>query len=161
MAKRSDTSTPGSATAAFRESREYARSFDALEQIYAFVEPVFKSRGLGSADAYAIIMAIEELFTNMVKYNPTGSGMISLQLECASAAVTCRLSDPDSDRFDMTRAPEVDINRPAEEREPGGLGIHLIRRMVDSIDYQYHGRCSQVSFVKKLCGALLANPANS
>jgi anti-sigma regulatory factor (Ser/Thr protein kinase) len=41
------------------------------------------------------------------------------------------------DRFDITQAPEVDVHRGIDERQPGGLGLHLIRRMVDSIKYEY------------------------
>ena len=42
------------------------------------------------------------------------------------------LTDYDVDRFDVTKAPDVDIELPIEQRKPGGLGLHLIRRLVDS-----------------------------
>jgi len=137
---------------AWRERRDFARSFAALEDVYAFVEPIFAERRIGEAANFAIIMTIEELFTNMVKYNPTGRGPIGLEVICTADAVTCELSDPDSECFDMTRLPDVDIQQPVEQRHPGGLGIHLIRRLVDSIEYDYVGRCSRVSFVRKLAG---------
>ncbi|HEV7123188.1 MAG TPA: ATP-binding protein [Rhodanobacter sp.] len=135
---------------ACRECRDFARSLGALEEIYAFVEPLFASHRIGREATFALIMTIEELFTNMVKYNPAGRGPISLEVQCAADAVTCQLSDPDSARFDMTRLPDVDIRQPVERRHPGGLGIHLIRRLVDSIDYDHAGRCSRVRFVRKL-----------
>lgn len=137
-----------------RERRDFARSFDSLEAIYAFVETTLRAHGADAAATYAIVMTIEELFTNMVKYNSGGAGPISLQLECSKDAVTCRLVDPDSEHFDITQAPDVDIHRPVEQRRPGGLGIHLVRRMVDSISYDYTERRSTVSFVKQLAGPL-------
>lgn len=136
-----------------REQRDFARSIDSLEEIFAFVRPALVERGVGEADTYAIVMTIEELFTNMVKYNAAGSGRIGLEIECGSDAVTCRLTDPDSDRFDVTRAPDVDIHQPVEQRRPGGLGIHLVRRMVDALDYDYAGRRSRISFRRTLAGA--------
>ena len=143
-------STPADARQPWHERREFARSFAALEDVYAFVEPVFAAHHIGSAATFAMVMTIEELFANMVKYNSTGRGPISLELDCSADAVTCQLSDPDSECFDMTRLPDVDIHQPVEQRHPGGLGIHLIRRLVDSIEYDYAGRCSRVRFVRKL-----------
>lgn len=136
-----------------REQRDFARSIDSLEEIFAFVRSALDGRDIGEADTYAIVMTIEELFTNMVKYNAAGSGRIGLEIECGPDAVTCRLTDPDSDRFDVTQAPDVDIHQPVEQRRPGGLGIHLVRRMVDALDYEYSGRRSRISFRRTLAGA--------
>ncbi|MEO7050050.1 MAG: ATP-binding protein [Rhodanobacter sp.] len=137
---------------AWCERRDFARSFAALKDVYAFVEPALAARHVDASAAFAIVMTIEELFTNMVKYNPTGHGPLSLEVHCDEDAVTCQLSDPDSECFDMTRLPDVDIHQPVEQRQPGGLGIHLIRRLVDSIAYDYAGRCSRVRFARNLSG---------
>jgi anti-sigma regulatory factor (Ser/Thr protein kinase) len=51
--------------------------------------------------------------------------------------VEMALTDYDVEQFDVTRAPDVDTSKPIEQREPGGLGLHLIRRMVDSMEYEY------------------------
>lgn len=150
MTGRPDFRTGGATGPAWRAHRDFARTFASLEDIHAFVQPALDARGIEAAATYAVIMSIEELFTNMVKYNAAGRGPISLEIKGTANAVTCRLSDPDSACFDMTRTPDVDIHQPVEQRQPGGLGLHLIRRMVDSIEYDYHGRCSRVSFVKNL-----------
>ena len=151
MSQRSVPSAPGSAAqGSLRERRDFARSFDSLEQIFALVRRMLDARGVGEPDAYAIQMAIEELFTNMVKYNAAGLGRIGLEIECTDKDVTCSLTDPDSDRFDINAMPDANIHLPVEQRRPGGLGIHLIRRMVDSIDYDYAGRRSRITFLKTL-----------
>jgi hypothetical protein len=51
--------------------------------------------------------------------------------------VEVTLTDYDVEAFDVTRAPDVDVGAPIEARRPGGLGLHLIRRMVDAIEYRY------------------------
>jgi len=132
-----------------REQRDFARSIDSLAEIFAFVRAALGHGSANETDVYAIDMGIEELFTNMVKYNAGGSGRITLELECGPDAVLCRLTDPDSERFDMTAAPDANITLPVGQRRPGGLGLHLLRRMVDSIDYDYSGRRSTVSFRKR------------
>ena len=133
-----------------RQQRDFARSFDELEAVFAFVQPLLGERGVAEADAYAILMTIEEFFTNMIKYNAAGTGRLVLEVECGAEGVTCRLSDPDSERWDPTQAPDANIDLPVEQRRPGGLGIHLVRRMVDAIEYEYAGRCSRITFHKRL-----------
>ena len=133
--------------------RTFARSFDSLAEIFAFIQETLAAYGAGEAERYAIEFTVEELFTNMVKYNAAGTDAIELAIECDGTALTCRLSDPDSDRFDVTLAPDADINMPIELRRAGGLGLHLIRRLVDSIEYDYSGRCSLITFRKTLGSA--------
>ena len=144
--------------------REYARSFDSLEEIFSFVRGFLDELGASEADSFAVIMAIEELFTNMVKYNAAGAGPIALEIEQVGDEVVCQLTDPDSEHFDVTAAPDADIDLPAEQRHPGGLGLHLIRRMLDAIDYDYSGRSSRISFRKRLTtipARTVANVADS
>jgi anti-sigma regulatory factor (Ser/Thr protein kinase) len=92
----------------------------------------------------------EELFTNMVKYNPAGGGEIGVELERRGDQLECRISDPDSERFDPTAVPAPDVAAPAEQRRPGGLGLHLSRRLADAIEYDYLGRTSRITFRKAL-----------
>jgi anti-sigma regulatory factor (Ser/Thr protein kinase) len=58
--------------------------------------------------------------------------------------------DTDAEPFDIMAAPEADVNLPIEQRKPGGLGIHLIRKMVDTIQYSYvaEQRTSRITFRK-------------
>jgi serine/threonine-protein kinase RsbW len=136
---------------ACRASRKaFARSFDSLAEVFAFLREELDAAGAGDTERYAVDVAVEEFFTNMVKYNPAGTGAIELAIECDGVELVCRLTDPDSDSFDVTRAPDADIAMPVERRRPGGLGLHLVRRLVDSIEYHYSERRSLISFRKKL-----------
>jgi anti-sigma regulatory factor (Ser/Thr protein kinase) len=68
----------------------------------------------------------------------------------ALGGVEVALTDYDVDRFDVTLAPDADINLPIEERKPGKLGLHLVRRLVDSLQYEYSSerRESRTTFRK-------------
>lgn len=152
MTRQSDSAESG--PPAGGERHDFERSFDALDAVFAFVQPLLAAHGVDASEAYAIEMTIEEFFTNMVKYNASGSGRLGVELHCGADAVTCRLTDPDSDRWDPTAAPDANLDLPVAQRRPGGLGIHLVRRLVDSIEYEYVGRCSRITFRKTLNGAL-------
>jgi len=129
---------------------QFARTFDSLAAVFEFIEQFFASQALDREALFAVNFTVEELFTNMVKYNPEGRGDIGLSLARATDGVEVVLTDHADRSFDVTRAPEVDVDQPAEARRPGGLGLHLIRKMVDRIDYDYSDGRSRIRFVKKV-----------
>ncbi len=139
--------------------RSFRRSIDALDEITAFTGEVFKRAGFADELRYAVDFTIEEIFTNMVKYSKNGNAEIDISLSRISEGVEVNLIDYGVDPFDVTAAPDVDISRPIERRAPGGLGLHLIRRMVDSIDYQYikERRESRITFRKTVSGTPISN----
>ena len=148
-----DASDASDATAGtWIETRSFARSFAELEPVFAFLDAALARAAASADDAYALRFSVEELFTNMVKYNPSGGGQIELSLECSPDALVGRLLDPDSDRFDVTTAPDANVALPAEQRRPGGLGLHLIRRLVDTVEYDYSGRRSLITFSRRTIG---------
>lgn len=131
-------------------AREFARSFDQLPAIFDFIQTTLPATEIGDDDRYAIEFGAEEIFTNMVKYNPAGGGAITIDIQCGFGVIDCVLTDPDSDYFDVSAAPDVDVGAPASARRPGGLGLHLVRRLVDSLDYDYSGRRSRISLRRTL-----------
>lgn len=128
--------------------KKFRRSYDSLEEIFQFAEQIFADKNVGQSIRFPVHFVMEELFTNMVKYNPGNSNDILLGVETADGGITVQLSDFDVDEFDVTIAPNVEIDAPIEERTPGGLGLHLIHKMVDSLNYNYADRQSTVTFTK-------------
>ena len=128
--------------------KKFHRSYESLEDIYEFTEGFLDSETVESAVRYQVHFAMEELFTNMVKYNPGNVNEILLDVSSASGEITVRLTDVDVDEFDVTRETTVDIDAPIEKRTPGGLGLHLIHKMVDSLQYDYDNRQSTITFTK-------------
>jgi anti-sigma regulatory factor (Ser/Thr protein kinase) len=117
--------------------RWFVRSIGELDAIVAFTADAFARLGIDQSVHAAVDFVIEELFTNMVKYGAASKAAIDIEIELIEAGIEVRMIDRDVDRFDITQARPVDINAPLEEREPGGLGLHLIQKMVDSISYHY------------------------
>ena len=128
--------------------REFVRSYDSLSEIHDFTEKFFAANSIAESVQYAVHFAIEELFTNMVKYNPGNMNCILLDVGADAEAVKVTLTDYDVDAFDVTKKRDVNTETPLEERQVGGLGLHLIKRMVDTIDYHYADRQSRITFTK-------------
>jgi len=123
---------------------------DVLERIVADTARGFAEYGIDSSLRGTVDLAIEELFVNMVKYNAGSNQDIALEIRPIENGVEVSLTDFDVERFDPSRPVSVDINAPVAEREAGGLGLYLIHKMVDSIQYEYRDRRSKVTISKRV-----------
>jgi len=124
------------------------RSYDSLEEMYELTERFFLNENVEPSIRFPVHFVMEELFTNMVKYHPENSNDILLAVNATGDGVSVSLTDYDVDAFDVTIDRNVNTDAPLEERTPGGLGLHLIHKMVDTLDYDYADRNSTVTFTK-------------
>jgi anti-sigma regulatory factor (Ser/Thr protein kinase) len=134
--------------------RAFPRSFDSIEAIFEFTSDFFARQQIDPRLLAPVDLAVEELFTNMVKYSPGGDAAVRIDLAKVAGGVEVTLTDHNVEAFDITRSPEVDVNLPIEQRKPGGLGLYLVRRLVDSMGYEYdkETRRSRIRFRKTLAG---------
>jgi serine/threonine-protein kinase RsbW len=130
--------------------KKFTRSYDSLEEIFEFTERFFETETINESVRFAVHFVMEELFTNMVKYNPGNSNDILLGVDKTNNSVKISLTDYDVDPFDVTEERDVDIESPLTERKVGGLGLHLIKIMVDSMEYHYSDRQSKITFTKEI-----------
>jgi len=128
----------------------FRRELGSLESIFAFLQRFAARHGLDESVCYTLNLVVEELFTNMVKYSPDGHPRIVIMINREDERLVIRLRDRDVERFDITRVDTGVVEQPPELRRPGGLGLHLIREMVDEIHYQYENRESRITIVKNL-----------
>ena len=128
--------------------RDFAREYDSLTALYQFAEEILAASEIGEATRFPVHLALEELFTNMVKYSPDTDSDIGVDVVVEGKLVTVTLTEDDVDEFDVTRAPDVDTDAPLSERTPGGLGLHLLKNIVDKLEYDYRNRRSSVVFTK-------------
>jgi len=126
--------------------KKFKRSFDEIAHIVGETERFFDRAQIEPALRTPVDLCIEELFVNMVTYNTESEQEILLEMSAIEGGIEVCLTDFDVDRFDPTELREVDVDAPLAERTPGGLGVYLVLKMVDSIHYEYHDRQSRISF---------------
>jgi len=129
--------------------RRFPRTVGSLETIVSFVHDFLAERGIDPNHAHDADLVIEELFTNMVKYGG-GEAEIAIGLDAEPARLTIELRDFGSAEWDVTQSKPVDIDTPLEQRRPGGLGLHLVRRIAENFRYAYRDRTSIVTVTTRL-----------
>jgi phosphoserine phosphatase RsbU/P len=82
-------------------------------------------------------VALEEAITNTISYGYSDDREheILVRIRVESGEVSAELQD-DARAFNPLTAPDADVTSPLDERELGGLGIHLMRKLMDRIEYQ-------------------------
>lgn len=143
---------PDEAGGGSRHRRSFARSFDSLPQVVEFTSEAFDRLAIESRHRPTADLVVEELFTNMVKYAAASRAPVEIGFEAVPGGVRITLVDRDVEPFDIRQSGEVDIHAPIEDRTPGGLGLHLIRRMASSIDYDYDPERRESRIAIRLAG---------
>ena len=130
--------------------RRFPRRVDALGSIFEFVRGVFASHGLPNDQTFEIDLILEELFMNMVRHARDGRNRIAISIAWDGSSLTVVLRDFDVERFDITAKPKTDLSCPLRERTPGGLGLHIVQKLSDGLQYEYTDRTSTVTVTKRL-----------
>ena len=85
-------------------------------------------------------VALDEVLSNIVKYGLAGGDaqrQIDLELSLEGGVLELTVED-DTVAFDPLSAPEPDLTLPLEERPVGGLGITILKGLMDSVEYGRH-----------------------
>jgi serine/threonine-protein kinase RsbW len=130
--------------------KKYRRSFDEIRKIVADTERFFLQENIDESLRMKADLSLEELFVNMVTYNTETSGDILIEMNAIHNGIEVSLTDFNVERFDPTELKQMDVNAPLADRTPGGLGLYLVLKMADSINYEYHDRTSKITFTNRV-----------
>jgi serine/threonine-protein kinase RsbW len=109
-----------------------------IPRLNKWVEEVLTAEGVGPTPIFNTTLAIEEAVMNLVNHAFAGIAppcRISLSLAVTPDRLRVELCD-NGREFDPAAAAAPDLTSPLAEREPGGLGLHLIRTMMDRVEYR-------------------------
>ena len=114
-------------------------------KVDSFVAAFVREHGIASDEASRILILLEELLTNSIKYGypdrPEG-GRAEIMLALNSGRLEIEFTD-DGCAFDPLKAPPPNLEVPLEARTPGGLGLHILRSLTDEAHYERRN-CSNV-----------------
>jgi serine/threonine-protein kinase RsbW len=128
----------------------FPRKIASLDSIFEQISDFAEANAIDQESAFAVRLAVEELFVNMVKYNPGKSADIRIKIARVGDQLIASITDPGGQMFDVTKAPAYDGSLPLEARRPGGLGIHLARSMMNEIRYAYENGSGTITLTRNL-----------
>ena len=123
---------------------------EGMDVILAFVSYLLDTHGCTPKARPQLRMAVEELYVNVTLYAyPSGEGWAEIRGSIEDGVATFCLIDGGTP-FDPLAKPDPDILLSGEERGIGGVGIYMVKSMVDEVEYEYRDGCNQLTLKKQL-----------
>jgi anti-sigma regulatory factor (Ser/Thr protein kinase) len=116
---------------------EIENDLSEMAKVREAVQQFSRKHHLNEEIIFVIDLCLEEFITNIIKYGYADQNRHVIQIR-ASLNDNCLLLEirDDGQEFDPTKIPEPNLDAPLEERKIGGLGIHLVRNYVNSMEYR-------------------------
>jgi len=125
---------------------------DHLEEIINFIEQALNELDVQGEYCGPICVSLDEAVTNVVMYAyPKTKGNVKISIEKLNDRVLVEIIDSGAP-FNPLNHPVPDVSASIEKRLIGGLGIHLMRNMMDELNYRRIGDKNCLSFVKHIGG---------
>jgi len=133
------------------QSVRFAAKFEFLDEIREFVGDIARKGGFGEKDIYNIQLATDEAASNIIEhaYEGVTDGVLDLSCGMENDAIKIILIDY-GESFDPSVVPIPDLKADLSERKIGGLGIFLMRKLMDEVHYEPRADKSNVlSMIKR------------
>lgn len=122
-----------------------------IERLNRLVRQFGELHDVPSRTLYAVNLALDELVTNVVLYGfnePTGQQVL-VKLATAGNELVASVHDGGKP-FNPLEVQPPNLNAPLEERELGGLGVHLVRSLMDQVSYARENDQNVLTVRKKI-----------
>ena len=123
-----------------------------VARLLDWVERTAVAEGVSGETVFRVMLAIEEAVTNVIRHafaDLPSPHVLRVELEVDGETLTASVID-NGRPFDPSTVPEPDLTKPLGEREPGGLGVHLMRGVMDRIDYCRTDDLNRLTLIKRL-----------
>jgi len=136
-------------------ARRTAVSADAaqLTVLHQFLRDFGSAVALDAAEVRTFELVLEEIFLNIVMHGsqPGSTPVVEVSLHRAAESVTMIVED-DGPQFDPLSLPPPDVTASLADRRVGGLGVFLVRNLMDTVSYTCVAGRNQLRMSKRLGG---------
>lgn len=128
----------------------FDRKIEELHKVFSFLKTNLDRYNIETKARLDMELSVEELFMNMLRYNSSSKNKIILSMEKQDGKIVLSLSDREEVPFDITKTDEVDFDDYFEKKKSGGLGIHLVKQLMDDIAFDHHDGISTITITKQV-----------
>ncbi len=133
--------------------KRFPAALDQLEPVQMFVLSQLKGYAYSERVRAQLDVAVEEIFVNIARYayppDQPGWALVRCQVDRDPLRITVQFVDRGVP-FNPLLKKDADITLSAEERQIGGLGILMVKRSMDQVDYAYENGCNILTLVKEI-----------
>lgn len=135
---------------AMMKTTRFAAKFEHLDEIREFVGDIARAGGFSDKDVYNIQLATDEAASNIIEhaYENIADGVLELSCGMQGDLITIILIDH-GESFDPSAIPLPDLKADLSDRKIGGLGIFLMRKLMDEVHYEANSPKGNVLTMKK------------
>ena len=121
-----------------QEIMVYPAQFENLDHVREFVGAAAQKCGLNASAVYAVQLAVDEGFSNIIEHAYGGECLEKIECKCqlADSGLTVTLRDCGTP-FDPSAVPDPDLVAELEDRDIGGLGLYFIRQLMDEVEFSF------------------------
>ena len=121
-----------------------------IERINTAVRILSEAEGWAPELLFQIQLVLEEIGTNIIKYGQDGKGEMEIQITLTSYSASLVMEIEDSGKpFDpFSEAPPPDLESDVQDRPIGGLGVYLVRELMDEASYRRENDKNVVTLIK-------------
>ena len=131
-----------------RFEREFNARLDSFDDAYAFIHESLETAHLTHKEEISIRLATEEIFVNVAHYAyQDNKGMVKIEVEVFKDKVAITFSD-EGIEFNPLEKEDPDISLGYEEREIGGLGILMVKKCMDELNYKRENDTNYFTMIK-------------
>ena len=121
-----------------------------IERVCKSIAEFCRGHSISDKIIFSLHLALDEILTNIISYGYSDKNdhLIDIRYSLQNDYLTLEIED-DSNPYDPANAPTPDINACLEDRKIGGLGIYLIKNMMDEIKYSTKNGKNKLILTKK------------
>lgn len=132
-----------------KSAKTFTRSINELENIFSFLEVNGERFHMNERNLHDLELSVEEIFTNMVRHNSSSDQAIEISIELDDGQILTCLTDHEDTPFDFTQLGEIDFEEYIAKKKSGGLGIFLVKELMDEVRFEHLNGKSKITIIKK------------
>lgn len=123
----------------------FPTKYETLDAMRVFVRQAAEDAGMEDGDSYKVQLAVDEACTNIIEHGCKGACDEEIEITCTTSEDALMIMIRDHGQpFDPTCVPDPDVHTDLRSRQVGGLGIYLMRQMMDEVRYETLGESGNV-----------------
>ena len=122
-------------------------SMETVPQVAEFMETEMEKLEVSPKVSMKLMIAIDEIYSNIVRYS--GATEATVSIEKIDDKLKLYFKD-NGKPYNPLNAEDPDITASAEDRSIGGLGIFMVKKMLDNVEYEYTNNCNKLTLTKNL-----------